>query len=301
MINVVLIADSSYAMPTAVTLASLFASNKGAVGRVYLLSTGMDDADVKKMAALCKANDADFSFVLVDESALDMYDGIGEWPKYTFMKVLIPDYLPESEDTVVYLDSDMLILGRIDHLHTDKALAAVEDIPFTEKHKARCGIAKEHYYINSGFMVMNLPRWRAAFRQRSIADHAKLMASKGPINDQDCISSYFAGDVELLPYEYNVTGVYWAVHNALLPKYGRVWSAARRNPAVVHFTSERKPWIAEVCHPYKPLFLSFLQASPYRDYRDRMVVKRKLRFAGNYLYDRARAALDMLRFLVYGH
>lgn len=96
-------------MQCCVTLQSLFnAGNK--VSKVFLLTTGMDNTSVSNIERICNKYKSPFACYEVDESRLDKYDKLSGWSKYTFLKVLIPDYLPHSIDKCLYLDVDTIIM-----------------------------------------------------------------------------------------------------------------------------------------------------------------------------------------------
>lgn len=268
--NVVFIADSKYAMQCAVTMQSFLNTNEGK-HKVYVISTGMGQQDIDNLQMMCNRRSSLFTYLKIDESLLEPYDGLSGWSKYTFMKLLIPSALPEDVKKVLYLDVDILVNGDLrpiyDGADSSVAVYGVEDVPVTKESKDRCGITSDSLYINSGVMVMNLEQWRERLMTFDLFSFISRMKGRNVafINDQDVINVMFEGRIEKLPCCYNVTNIFWGGHTPMLPKFKKDWVEGRRNPLVVHFTNSRKPWLRDVSHPYKNKWIKVLCQTPYVD------------------------------------
>lgn len=263
----VFITDNQYAMQTAVTLKSLINTNRKCIGHIYFLTPERYDDRIKQLLDMCDSSGLSYTISIVDKKDLLPFEGISDWPTSTFIKLLIPRYLPLSVHNCLYLDSDILITGDIEQIIIphNSAVAAVEDIPFSTEHKRRCGLNDNDAYINSGVMLMNLDKWREKcsdyqiFTGFIVSQKDKLRT----INDQDIISCVFAGDIALLPYEFNVTNAYWGFNIPIIKANKEIWIQARRQAKIIHFTNWRKPWVPEVCHPYKSKYISTLKQTNF--------------------------------------
>lgn len=250
-------------------LQSLFCNNQNKVKCIYLLSTDITNENARIIKEQCNKNNADFVLLNIEEKELELYDKIGPWSKYTFLKLLIPKILPENIDKVLFLDIDMVILDDLTSIYNSfssiYAVAGVEDIPAATMHKKRCNINSDSVYINSGFMIINVQKWKKVYKLNAFEKFIKNNIGKMDfINDQDVINYTFQNDIMKLPYRYNVTNLAFGIHNTLLKSFRHEWKAGRKNPAVIHFTNSRKPWIPEVCHPYKKEWLKYLNQTPYK-------------------------------------
>lgn len=71
-----------------------------------------------------------------------------------YLKLLIPQRLPNDTARCLFLDVDIIINSDIDPLYTmdlnNAILAAAEDIPDCIMHKNRLGLDSNEKYINSG-------------------------------------------------------------------------------------------------------------------------------------------------------
>lgn len=266
--NIVIIADSKYAMQSAVTLQSFFLTN-GKGHLVYLISTGMNTKDIHNLQRICESFKSYFFFVKIDESLLDSFDGLSGWSKFTFMKILIPDVVPENIDRILYLDVDILVCGDLSNLYaslTDNmAVCGVEDIPYQKESKERCGIESKSPYINSGVMMMNLNIWRERMIEFDILCFINSQKEKGfTVNDQDVINVMFENQIKAMPFFYNVTNLFYGIHSPVYMRFKDEWKNGRRKPVVIHFTNNRKPWYGGVTHPYKKQWLDILRQTPYK-------------------------------------
>ena len=265
--NIVLIADSKYALQCGVTLQSFFNTNKGKHS-IHVISTGMDSDAIEKLKQICDEHASAFQYYKIDEDLLKPYAGLSGWSKYTFMKLLIPTVLPEDIKRVLYLDVDLLVNGHLQNIYDaadyNEAVYGVGDIPFEWESKSRCGIRSDSPYINSGVMIMNLDLWRKRIPNFSIDKFIKGLRKKGfSVNDQDVINTMFEGSIGRLPYTYNVTNMFFGIRTPLLPKFKQEWKEGRSNPIVIHFTNSKKPWLPGIEHPYKGIWYRVLAQTPF--------------------------------------
>ena len=269
-INLALIADGNYAIPAAVTLRSAINHNRGKIGQLFLLSTNFKQEDFSILDFLCKEDKIAFHLIKVDENLLNSYDGLSPWSKFTFIKIMIPKLL-KDEERLLYLDVDMLVTGDLSAVYNadmeGNAISAVPDIPVVREHNRRCGLPADNNYINAGFMLMDLKKWRDADAAGSFdkaLEHLKDLHLDF-INDQDVINTVFQGSCQALPSKYNVTNHFFGLHSLYCNKEFRGdWKEGRKHPVIIHFTGARRPWKPEVFHPYKREWFRTLAQTPYR-------------------------------------
>lgn len=266
--NIVVIADENYASQSAATLISFLENNRNERHDIYYITTGISEQSRLNIEGLCKKNNAFFHYILFEEKALSPYDGIGHWSKYTFMKLFIPQLLPDEVKKVLYLDVDMLILDSLEEVYNivlgDNALAAVEDVPYNKSCCKRCGLGINSVYVNSGFMLLNLSAWRKEWNANSFNRFVDDHRGKMTINDQDVINSVFYGKIMPLEWRYNVTSFFFGLSSAIWKLYPKkMYKKARSNPAVIHFTNSNKPWKDSCVHLYAKKWRSALNRTPF--------------------------------------
>lgn len=130
---VAIVCDDNYAPYSSCLLISLFENNPTLTFDVFLLTCKFTDENKNIIDKICRNYGSNVSFIEIDESKLNLYEGIGDWSKYTFMKLMIPSVLPNYLERVLYLDIDMLVVSSINFLLsvdiTGFAVAGVEDCP----------------------------------------------------------------------------------------------------------------------------------------------------------------------------
>jgi lipopolysaccharide biosynthesis glycosyltransferase len=135
-------------------------------------------------------------------------------PKASYLRLLIPDVLPESCDKAIYLDSDILIRTDLSRLWNeeigDKAVLAVRDpcVPTVSAPRGvtayqTLGLRPDTPYFNSGVMVLNLKEWR----EKRISEQALRYESEfGPSMfwDQEGLNGVIGGNWGGLDPRWNV-------------------------------------------------------------------------------------------------
>lgn len=139
--DIIFVADNTYAPYTAVTLQSLFDFHPQWEFDIWLLSCDFSLENVSIYNNFYRAHNANFHLLNINPNELNIYENIGFWSKYTFLKLLIVDKLPSFVHYALHLDGDLLITNNLEELFStalkDDSLAAVEDLTFVKdkKHK----------------------------------------------------------------------------------------------------------------------------------------------------------------------
>lgn len=265
--TIAIISDDNYAPYSSCLLISLFEKNPRQKFDIFIITCKFTEYNKNIISEICRKYGSTVSFIEIDEQQLNIYDGIGDWSKYTFMKLMIPSILPNNVERVLYLDVDMLIVSSIELLLTVNldgyAIAGVEDCPDCINHKKRCEIQYDSPYINSGVMVMNLPIWRNAIKLNLFETFINTYKNKFKINDQDVINTVFQGQIKTLHLKYNLTNHCYGFHYRVLKSQKNEWKEARKYPVIIHFTNWNKPWKYESVHEYKKQYLKTLYKTPY--------------------------------------
>jgi len=185
-----------------------------------------------------------------------------------YFRLMIPQALA-GVDKAVYLDADTIALRDVAELFDENvdnvALAAMPDyamyyfelmsgVPVSGKQKPvfvymreKLGISysQPSDYFNSGVMTMNLKAWR----ERNIgAECLRYIARRGRLQwpDQDSLNVVCGGDYARIDARWNA----FARWCNGVSKFGRspdfdaLQHAWTRDPWIVHFSGDCKPWIA---------------------------------------------------------
>ena len=272
--NIVCIADEAYAQHTAVMLASLFAHNRDKLFRVFLMTYTMSSETKRRLGEVVNRHgelhilEDDYKESGIDALRTETTDKA--WNPIMYLKLLIPQKLPQDVERFLFLDVDMVINHDIDELYrTDlngNIVAACDDYKFQAAHRQRLGLKDDERYVNSGVMVIDLKAWREKEERCPMIDF--LETYKEVLNnDQDGFAIYFRGQIMLLPNKWNVTTFYFEQEPRIMPQYLPEVEELRRNPYIIHFCEPIKPWYCDCKHPYHHLYRKYLLMTPWREYR----------------------------------
>lgn len=241
-ISVVFACDEGYAMPLATTMRSLVDSNAASWPlEIFVMSGGFSKESQKRVEQSLPAGAARVRWLMVD---LAQYAGFATLPHIstaTYARLLIPKLFPAEVRRVIYLDADMLVLADLGALWTTdlsgKPLGAVTDLIDGIVKQGESGwedVPQVAAYFNAGVLLMDLEAWR----KERVSERALEYLVQHPntrMADQDALNVACDGRWEPLAARWNV-----ACHRhgdiGVLPVSER--------PAIAHFITFRKPWIA---------------------------------------------------------
>lgn len=130
------------------------------------------------------------------------------------------------------------------------------------------GIDGSAHYFNSGVMVLNLKRWR----EENISSRlfACLRNNREYVWcwDQYALNVVFAGQWGKLPARWNQgTHVYEYPDENQAPIEAAQFVQMRDNPAILHYTSEYKPWNFRPFHPDRQRYYQHLDQTAFSQWR----------------------------------
>jgi lipopolysaccharide biosynthesis glycosyltransferase len=263
--------DSRLAADCAVMLSSLIAANSGAQITVHFLHDDrISAAEVADMGALVTGAGARWEPLPVPSEATAMFPFSERYGYSAWYRILLPNLLP-SVERVLYLDSDLLILGDLQALYSmdlgDSYLAAVTQPTLPEvlpRLQQTLGLPDANSYFNSGVMTLDLNRLRDTGSVEQVL--AFIYDGRGPMPwaDQDPLNAVLHEHRADLDPRWNLMTPVFELPASMLP-----WSEpdirhAIDDPAVIHFIGEHKPWHYRCRHPYRNRYFEFLESTPWK-------------------------------------
>lgn len=269
-IHVALGTDDRYAPYAGAVIASVIA-NAGPSDRLvfHILTFGLSDNNLAKFKMQCAntSHEVHFSRASIEECA--------NFPETVhtlsaFLRLLAPKLLAGLEK-VIYLDADLIVLSSLRALWDTEvigvAIAAAPDAQHffrgsAENYWRNIGLPPGAVYFNSGVLLMNLDYWREHHLTDRLAAWLRTHGSKALHSDQSALNALLAAEVVSLPLRWNFqmplvcTVLYGWGANAQLED-------AARTPAIIHFTTSRKPWRREYRIPYAAAYRRHLASTPW--------------------------------------
>lgn len=172
-----------------------------------------------------------------------------------------------DDDKILYLDSDILVRGRLDGLfNTDISnhFLAACTIPGSVNMSELCGLDQAPYF-NSGMMLINAAKWREFEAETALTHTAIKTADHLKFPDQDVLNLVF----------YDLWLPVSPIWNAIRPYFiGSETHGLTREAmldiadqaVIIHYNSRFKPWQYMDNHPAKGLYWHYLKATPFKGY-----------------------------------
>jgi lipopolysaccharide biosynthesis glycosyltransferase len=252
-ISIVMACDEGYAMPLTTALRSIADSNSRHWPlNVYLFADRFREQTRERVIRSLPEGSISLRWLHIN---LDRFSNLATLPyisNMTFARFLLGDFLPHDVTRVLYLDSDILVLGDLGPLWTSRldrnCVGAVPDVGFdtlaNRKDPQWPGMPLVERYFNAGVLLINLDIWR----QQQIGERAAQYLSQhpdSPFADQDALNVVLDGMWTILAEEWNFQR-HWETDISLMKPELR--------PTIVHFVTANKPWKREFHTPNESLF-----------------------------------------------
>ncbi len=244
-LNICLASDDNYAKHMAVTICSVLKNaQKTDELFFYILDGGISDNTKSKISEMKKIKDFSIQYYRIDS---DMFKNCTIFGQYisivTYYRFIIASVLPTDVDKVLYLDSDVIINKSLAELFNEDIenyyFAGVQDIGYYYWRYKKT----DEFYVNAGILLLNLKKWRNDNFEKKLFDFIEInkdIELRGC--DQDVLN--FVAEDKIKPLNLK-----WNVQDSFYRKDERDWhplkkdiEKAVKNPAAVHFTSQKKPW-----------------------------------------------------------
>jgi len=307
-ILVVCAADNNYAMPLAVTMRSAL-ENLKSTRKIffYIIDGGITDFNKAKILKSLITEKCEAEFIQIPDSLIDNIleahqpmelGGSTTRPEYisiaSFYRLLIPELLPDQIEKVIYLDCDLAVKGNLEQLWQtelgENYVLAVRDtwIPYVSSPTAqlnykKLGIEQDCQYFNAGVLVINVRKWRADDFSTKAINYFRQNLEHIGLYDQGLLNALLVGKWGQLDprWNFNATSFYdyssegylsWKDSDSQFPEdtyYNLV-----RNPYIVHFVSEKKPWTSRHT-PRKEDFFEYVDRTEWSGWR--LTIWRRIR------------------------
>lgn len=294
-LQVAIASDMNYADITSIFLISLFENNM-AFDRitVHLLSNAISPSVIAVIRKSVPAIKGELR--VHDISDIDERIGCDIPPTISisaYARLFLSSILSKEIEKVLYMDVDAVVEGSLYALWSmnmgDHQVGGVLD-DVSSYAKEKVGLNAESPYLNSGFLLVNLQKWREEHIEEKMLQY--LMEHHGNVyhHDQGLINAVCNRKL-ILPVNYNmVTNFFVFPYSSFrqTPFYTKEeMEEGKMHPVFIHYTASvaNRPWMKGCRHPLKNVFLEYKAKSVYKDEtlrRDNRSVK--LRFLAFLFY-----------------
>lgn len=282
-LNVLYQFDDKYAPYAGISITSLYENNKGIENlNVFCAAMDISNENLVKLKETARKYRREIHFLDTRDAVAKIKDlNVGSWngSLATWIKIFIIKDLIDDLDSLLYVDSDTLILGSLQCLcdfdFDGKAMACVVD-SLSFEHIHRLKIEQYQYYYNAGVMYFNLAYFRKhqKFYSNMICC-VEQNAERYIVNDQDLLNDYFKGNIKTLSPKFNLQGTHYMytddVYFRVYKKYDYYTSQdianAKNDVRILHFFRELGdyPWEEGNRHPLSGIFEEWQRKSLWAD------------------------------------
>ncbi len=232
--------DDNYAPFLSVTLKSiLLNSSKNYYYKIYVLNQGLSDKNIKKLNEYNYYGLSSIKYINVEKKLSNISEKLHLRDYYTmtiYYRIFISSLFPQY-DKVLYLDSDLVVIGDIAELFNKDVGgfyvgAVVDEVVdktqvFADYVELGLGVKRTEYF-NSGVMLMNLKILRKINIEEKFLD--LLLRFKFEVApDQDYFNVICKGNTKLIELGWNKSPIQNSCFND-------------KDLKIIHYKLALKPW-----------------------------------------------------------
>jgi lipopolysaccharide biosynthesis glycosyltransferase len=295
-ISIVLASDENYAQHGAVACASILVNHQGTSPiHFYYFDDGISEEKQAEIAATVTDLKGIITFIPTAGKEIQAHTS-GHVNRAAYLRLLIPELVPENVNRVIYLDTDLVVLDDIQELWEmdleGKPLGAVPDLGILASSRMRrqkeetLGIEEGELYFNSGVMVLDLKAWR----ENQYGPQVIRCVEEGNFrhHDQDGLNKVFRDNWKPLPLRWNVIPPVFTLPVKVLKKsrWRNLALEALERPGVFHWAGRYKPWEFPPKGHFNEKYYTYLASTafagakmpqPGTDMRGKSVTRQELR------------------------
>lgn len=246
--TIVLAGDRNYTTQLETTIKSILYHNRDI--KIYILNQDIMPDWFRKPRKIARMLGSEIIDVkLPEQTVFQNWKKQAHISSIAYARYFIPDYI--HEDTVLYLDCDLIINNKLDNLFEqnieERYIAAIRDA--------------NGQGFNTGVLLINNKKWRQEKLKERLIEQSILTTKEveeGRFEhfngDQTIFNQVLQDDWLELGRAYNLQvghdGV--ALYNNLQEHL-----AFNDKPVVIHFTTYRKPWTTLISNRYRELWWEF--------------------------------------------
>lgn len=285
MINIVYSSTDSYSEICGVSLTSCLENNKSEdMINVFIIDNDISQANKEKLLELTNSYKRKLTFVpkINLEKITDSSIYTGRWNIGTFFRLFLASLLPNDVERVIYIDCDIIVRHSLTSVYNldlgDCLMAGCDDFR-SGLYRVEIGCSENDVYVNNGFLVIDLKRWRECLLEKEFIDYIRKQNGNITYMDQGVSNAILSPKnlIKEIPPIYNSQRVFFDFNYQELMKLRRPsrfcseseFNEAVSDPTVVHFTpvfiSGTRPWQIKDKHPFTPEYRMYKNMSPWKE------------------------------------
>ena len=255
--------DDNYARHMGVALCSVLHNlSPDTQAIIYIVHSKLHKENKKNLESIVDTYHACAHFIEIDPEHLDGLKISHHITPAAYIRIALPDLLPQTVSKVLYLDCDLIAREDITPLATMEIGAfPLAAVPEGDQYswcmndlKHNAGIPHDAPYFNSGVLLLNLEMWRSQGLSKKILQFVRETPHRIRFHDQDAMNIFLHATYKHLDCRWNFT-----VQHLWRPE---TYSA--EPISIIHFITGVKPWHDGCDHPMKGEYDKYLALTPWR-------------------------------------
>lgn len=262
--------DTNYQMGAAISIASILEHNQERKQNYcfHVFTNFIPEEYAKRLKLISEQFNAKINIYTVDERILDKLPVSAIWPLSIYYRLLAFDYLSQSMNTLLYLDSDVICKNKITELEGlylgDKFAAVIPDVESTQnKNQQRLKMDFQGKYFNSGVILANLRQWK----EKNVSDQIFSLIRNNNLKypDQDALNIIFRGRLVYLDRVYN--SIYPLKSEFEHKDKSNYKKYITEKTVFIHYTGVTKPWHKWGAYDASSYFRTIYELTPWKNDR----------------------------------
>lgn len=297
-LNVVYHSSDLFASVLGTSMLSLLENNKSFDEiHIYIFENPLSSENKDKLSEIAKEYGRKLHFIEMPDvnelENLGLKDVRAGWFFNSYMKLYLDELLPADVKRVLYLDSDILVVGDLTEFWNmdlqGHCAAGVIDC-LGEKYYDVLGLSNNARYCNSGMILEDLVAWKKAKIGDRVRDYCKKNGGYVFFMEQTAFNAALDGEILIIDPKYNVYSMMlFLSYNEMmdLRKVKRFYKPneiqkAVENPAIIHLTNSfmlsNRAWYENSNHPCHELYNEYKSMTPWKSdhgFEDKRTFKQK--------------------------
>lgn len=264
-INIVVVCDDYYSILLAAFLKSMEMNHKTEeVIEVFIVDDKISKVSKQRIIDSLVLDKMKLNWMLMNEiipKGFSLPVVSNSYPINTYIRILIPHFMPPSIKKVIFFDVDMIMLGDISELWSidteDKIIGAVSDtigpnvktIGNGIKNYADLGLNPDEKYFNAGLQLINIEKWRDASISQNTFDIINNNKKYATLGDQ------YGLNIALIGNWYEIDPLWSCFSVNTIP-----------NPKLIHYFNI-KPIFQDYNFNYREEFFFYLNQTKWQGFK----------------------------------
>ncbi|WP_231459349.1 glycosyltransferase [Pedobacter sp. Leaf132] len=278
-ISIVLVCDDYYAILLGAFLKSIELNHKTEeIIDVYIVDDNISAKSKRKIIESLNSDKMKLNWMLMKDiipENIQLPLVSNSYPINTYIRVLIPYFIPQHIDKIIFLDVDMIMLEDISKLWNidigNKIIGAVSDTigPIVKtigagiENHVELGLDANEKYFNAGLIVINVDKWKAEKITEKTFEAINNNKKYAALGDQ------YGLNISLIGQWYHVDPL-WSCFSVNTIK----------KPYLVHYFNI-KPIFKDYSYNYREEFFYYLNQTAWKGFKPKGKISRKIKKVKN--------------------